>query len=139
MSQGIVRKPSSETGPTPTGRRAGGTTGRTDPAPEPAFAPSAPSVQHPGELLVSATAPLVALLAIFLIVFATIAFAVDRLTSTPTRVAAVVGIGTLVGSMAPVTRLLAESPVPPAAVHGTAGALRTDVTAGRCDRHAHQR
>ncbi len=75
---------------------------------------------------------LVVLVAIFLIVFATIAFAVDRLKSTPARVVAViVGIGTLVGSMVPITRLLTEPVAPPVAVHATATAARTDVGAGQ--------
>ncbi|MEU1020469.1 hypothetical protein [Streptomyces sp. NPDC005898] len=75
---------------------------------------------------------LVVLVAIFLIVFATIAFAVDRLKSTPARVVAViVGIGTLVGSMVPITRLLTEPVAPPVAVHATAAAARTDLGAGQ--------
>ncbi|MEU1020613.1 hypothetical protein ABZ383_26355 [Streptomyces sp. NPDC005900] len=75
---------------------------------------------------------LVVLVAIFLIVFATIAFAVDRLKSTPARVVAViVGIGTLVGSMVPITRLLTEPVAPPVAVHATVTAARTDAGAGQ--------
>ncbi len=75
---------------------------------------------------------LVVLVAIFLIVFATIAFAVDRLKSAPARVVAViVGIGTLVGSMAPITKLLTEPVTPPvAASHTIAAPSRADLTAG---------
>ncbi|MFY4722310.1 hypothetical protein [Streptomyces sp. LaBMicrA B280] len=64
----------------------------------------------------STTAPLIALLAIFLIVFGTIVFVVRRFESTPVRVAAIVSaIATLIAALAPITRLLMESQPEPEA------------------------
>ncbi|MET9500021.1 hypothetical protein [Streptomyces sp. NPDC006552] len=60
---------------------------------------------------------LVVIVAIYVIVFGTVAYIIDRLKSRPARVVAViVGIGTLVGSLVPVVRIMNEPGMQPAAL-----------------------
>ncbi|MFJ4715780.1 hypothetical protein [Streptomyces sp. NPDC088785] len=64
---------------------------------------------------------LVVIVAIYTIVFGTIAYVVDRLKSRPARVVAViVGIGTLVGSLVPIVRIMNEPMMRPAVLHTVA-------------------
>lgn len=73
----------------------------------------------------SALVPFLTVVAVFLIVFGTIAFVVAKLHSQPTRTAVIImAIGGVVGAMVPVIRILMEppqqqpaAPPAPAAVH----------------------
>ncbi|MYR93597.1 MULTISPECIES: hypothetical protein [unclassified Streptomyces] len=64
---------------------------------------------------------LAVIVAIYVIVFGTIAYVVDRLKSRPARIVAViVGIGTLIGSLVPVARIMSEPTTQPAAARNSA-------------------
>ncbi|MFJ6700943.1 hypothetical protein ACIQM4_33510 [Streptomyces sp. NPDC091272] len=72
----------------------------------------------------SALIPFLTVVAVFLIVFGTIAFVVAKMQTQPTRTAVIImAIGGVIGALVPVIRIVMEppqqpvAPVPAAAVH----------------------
>jgi len=58
---------------------------------------------------------LIVVAVLFLIVFGTVCYAIFHLKSTPVRVAAIIiAMGTLIGAMVPIVRILAEPAPQPA-------------------------
>ncbi|MFD3514443.1 hypothetical protein [Streptomyces sp. NPDC058657] len=64
----------------------------------------------------SALIPFLTVVAVFLIVFGTIAFVVARMHAQPARTAVIIiAMGGIIGALVPVTRILMEPQQPPAA------------------------